>query len=140
MTEKQKSAGGFDTTAADTTSPAIVARTSRPRPPEHTVSALQPLRELADRGMQPRFGEIWLGVDFKPLRRNALAIESGKMPTDAECAALTGLDVILTFHGFATRYGTLRRLCGSIYQARPRRLMLIDLDVKKTAFLKMAVA
>lgn len=140
MTEKQKSARGFDTTTADKTIPAIVARTLFTQPPEQSVSALQPLRDLAERGMQPRFGEIWLGVDFKPLRRNAIAIESGAMPTDADCAALAGLDVILTFHGFATRYGVLRRLSGSIYQARPRRLLLIDLDVKKTAFLKMAVA
>ncbi len=101
------------------------------------MNALQPLSELAARGMQPVRREVWLGLGIKPPKRNAIAIDPSHLPTDADCTAVAGLDVILCVHGYSTAYGVLRRLCGSIYQARPRRLQLIDLDYQRIAFLKL---
>lgn len=51
---------------------------------------------------------------------------------------MAGLDVVLIFSGKLTRYGALRTLSDQLYQARPRRLLLVDGDHKRTAFLKLA--
>ncbi|CAN5390611.1 hypothetical protein BH11PSE11_BH11PSE11_12310 [soil metagenome] len=102
------------------------------------MNALQPLADLATRGMQPVRREVWLGLGFKPMRRNAIEIDPAQLPTDSECNAVTGLDVIVCIRGYATAYGKLQRLCGALYQARPRRLQVVDHDHKKIAFLKLA--
>lgn len=99
---------------------------------------MQPLADLAKRGQQPRFGQIWIGLGFRLPKRNAINIDPTDLPTDVECAALAGLDVILVYPGNTTGYAVLRRICGSIYAARPRRLMIVDSDFKKFAFLRVA--
>lgn len=101
------------------------------------MNELKQLEELAARGMQPRGGMVWLGLGVTPKKRNALVIDPDNLPAESQCSALAGLDVVLSFHGYATRYGTLRRLCGAIYTARPRRLIILDLDFRKLAFLKL---
>jgi len=101
------------------------------------MNPLKQLEDLAVRGMQPVGGLIWLGLDFVPPKRNALLINTSRLPTDQECNAVAGLDVVLLYQGFATKYGTLIRLCGSIYQARPRRLQIVDLNFHQIAFLKL---
>jgi len=95
---------------------------------------LQVLNELE---LQPSRGIIWLGIEVSIPKRNALVINSSRLPTDQECKAVAGLDVIVSYHGYATKYGTLKRLCESLYLARPRRLQVIDLDTKKIAFLRL---
>jgi hypothetical protein len=102
------------------------------------MSALKPLQDLAARGMQPTGRIVWLGLGMKPPKRNAIAIDPIDLPTDDECKAVAGLDVVVLFNGFLTKYGTLQRLCGSLYQARPRRLQLVDMDFKRIAFLRVA--
>lgn len=101
------------------------------------MSALKPLQDLVASGLQPKARHVWLGLGLKPAKRGGIEIEPNQLPTDADCTALAGLDITLVFNGFLTRYGTLRRLCGSIYQARPRRILLVDLDYRKTAFVKL---
>lgn len=101
------------------------------------MNPLQPLAEIRDRGFMPKACEIWLGLDIPLRRRNALVIPAENLPTVDECAAVAGLDVILCFHGCSVRYGVLRNLCASLLAGFPRRLMLIDFDFKKTAFLKL---
>jgi len=44
------------------------------------------------------------------------------------------------YHGHSTRYGVLRDLCGALYAAMPRRLLAIDLDFGRLAFLKLEAA
>jgi hypothetical protein len=102
------------------------------------MNPLKPLHDLAERGMQPVGRLVWLGLGKKPLKSNAIEIDPDHLPTDHDCKAVAGLDVIVLFYGFTTKYGVMRRFCGSLYQARPRRLQLIDLDMKRIAFLKVA--
>lgn len=99
--------------------------------------SLQPLIALRAAGMVPHDNQIWLGLGIRPPKANAVEIDPAHLPTDDECTAVAGLDVLLTFCGFIMPYKTLRTLCGSLYQARPCRLQLYDLDYKKTAFLKL---
>lgn len=107
----------------------------------HTMfSTMQPLADLAARNLQPSRREIWIGIGFKPPKRCAIAIDPARLPTDTDCWPVAGLDVFVLFHGHVTRYGVLRGVCGALYQARPRRLMVVDVDIKRYAFLKMAVA
>lgn len=101
------------------------------------ASAFRPLLDLIEQGMQPAGRMVWLGLGEKPAKRNALLIDVDNLPSDSDCKAVAGLDVVLSFHGYSTKYGTLRRLCGSLYQGRPRRLQVIDLDYKRMAFLKL---
>ena len=101
------------------------------------MSALAPLQDLAARGMQPAGRLVWLGLGTMPPKRNAIMIDPEHLPDDGECQAVAGLDVIVLFHGFLAKYGALRRLAGSLYQARPRRLQLIDLDFNRVAYLKV---
>lgn len=89
-------------------------------------------------GLAPVGGIIWLGVGMLPPKRNAIEIDPDNLPTPFECRAVAGLDVVLMFPGRLTRYGALRTLSDRLYQARPRRLLLVDGDYKRTAFLKMA--
>lgn len=101
---------------------------------------MNPFKSLANvraAGAMPKTGLIWLGLGFLPAKRNAIQIDLDRLPSDKECAAIAGLDVVLCVHGFITKYGMLRRLCGSLMASRPRRLQLIDLDYQKMAFLKM---
>ena len=100
-------------------------------------NAFDQLRLHALRGVQPRYAQIWLGLGNMPPKRNAIAIDPARLPSDGDCMTLAGLDVILLFHGRSTRYWTLRRLCASIYDSGARRLMIVDLDYRKFAFLKM---
>jgi hypothetical protein len=74
---------------------------------------------------------------MKTHKRNAIEIDPANLPNDVDCTALAGLDVIVSYFGHLTRYSTLKRLCESIYQARPRRLQVIDHDYRKIAFLKI---
>lgn len=101
------------------------------------MSAFRPLQDLLDREMQPAGRMVWLGLGITLRKSNALEIDPNNLPTDSECKAVASLDVVLSYYGHATKYGTLRRLCGSLYQAQPRRLQVIDLDVKRMAFLKL---
>ena len=101
------------------------------------MNPLKPLQALAEKNLQPAGQIVWLGLGTTPPKRNALFIDISRLPTDDECSGVAGLDVVLSYHGYATKYGTLARLCGSLYQARPRRLQIIDLDSKKMAFLKI---
>jgi hypothetical protein len=101
------------------------------------TSPLKLLQDLVDNDQQPAGRTIWLGLGIKPPKQNAIELDPSNLPTDDDCKAVAGLDVILSFYGYATKYGTLARLCGSLYQARPRRLILVDADHGKYAFLKL---
>lgn len=103
----------------------------------HGTSPMQPLADLMARGLQPVRREVWLGLGFRPPKRCAIAIDPLRLPSDADCGAVAGLDVILCYHGHSARYGSLRNLCGALYMARPRRLLVIDLDYARVALLKM---
>jgi hypothetical protein len=98
---------------------------------------LHELASLAAAGMQPVRREVWLGLGFLPPKRCAIAIDPLCLPTGSDCRAVAGLDVMLCYHGHSTRYGVLRDLCGSLYRALPRRLLVIDLDYGRLAFLKL---
>ncbi len=98
------------------------------------------LAALVTRGLQPARREVWLGLGFLPPKRCAIALDPARLPNAADCAAVVGLDVILSYHGNAVRYGQLRTLCNDLARAGPRRLLLVDLDVKKIAFLKLEAA
>lgn len=100
------------------------------------ISSLSPLIELRSNGVMPKSGLIWLGLGCRPPRRNALVIDPERLPTDDECKSVAGLDVVLIVNGYLSKYSTLRKLCGSLLAARPRRLQVIDLDYKRIAFLK----
>jgi hypothetical protein len=89
-------------------------------------------------GLAPADGTIWLGIGFRPPKQNAIEIDLNNLPSLAECRAVAGLDVILTFPGDLIRYSQLRTLSGRLYQSRPRRLLLVDSDNKRIAFLKLA--
>jgi hypothetical protein len=101
------------------------------------TNPLHQLASLAADGMQPVRREVWLGLGFRPPKRCAIAIDPLRLPTGSDCEAVAGLDVMLCYHGHSTRYGVLRDLCGSLYRARPRRLLVIDLDYGRLAFLKL---
>lgn len=100
------------------------------------------LAELArirhELGLAPADGVIWLGIGFRPPKQNAIEIDPTNLPTAAECRAVAGLDVVLLFPGHLIRYGQLRTLSDRLYESRPRRLLLVDSDHKRTAFLKLA--
>lgn len=98
---------------------------------------LQELQDLADQGLQPSRRLIRLGLDFLPGKHNVIEIHPDCLPTDVQCRAVCGLDVIVLIKGYDTSYGILWRLCGSLYQARPRRLQVHDLDYQKVAYLKL---
>jgi hypothetical protein len=97
-------------------------------------------RIRAELGLAPTGGVLWLGVGMLPPKRNAIEIDPDHLPTPADCRAVAGLDVVLLFPGTLTRYGLLRTLSDRLYRARPRRLLLVDSDHKRTAFLKLAKA
>ena len=99
--------------------------------------AMQPLFDLIADGLQPLRREVWLGLGFCPPKRCAIAIDPFALPGRQECRAVAGLDVLLCYHGHSTRYGVLRDLCASLHQAGPRRLLVIDLDYGRLAFLKL---
>jgi len=103
-----------------------------------TLAELARIR--AEYGLAPVDGILWLGVGMLPPKRNAIQIDPANLPTALECRAVAGLDVVLLFPGTMTRYGALRTLSDRLYQARPRRLMLVDSDHNRTAFLKLAKA
>jgi hypothetical protein len=98
------------------------------------------LRELdrirTELGLAPADGLLYLGLGFRPPKRNAIALDPDCLPSDRDCYAVAGLDVVLIYRGNSTKYGVLRTLTGSLYQAKPRRLMIIDLDYSRSAFLK----
>jgi hypothetical protein len=101
------------------------------------MNPLQPLADLRDCASMPKACEIFLGLGIPLAKRNALTIPIDNLPTVAECAAVAGLDVVLCFHGYSIRYGILWKVCTSLLAGLPRRLMLVDFDFKKTAFLKL---
>jgi hypothetical protein len=107
-------------------------QTSRPR-----AGAMKPLFDLIAAGLQPIRREVWLGLGFCPPKRCAIAIDPLALPGDQDCRAVAGLDVLLCYHGHSTRYGVLRDLCAALLQAGPRRLLVIDLDYGRLAFLKL---
>jgi hypothetical protein len=98
------------------------------------------LAELArirtEHGLAPAGGLLWLGIGFKPPKQNAIEIDPINLPTEHDCRAVAGLDVVLVYPGDVTRYGVLRTLTDRLYRGRPRILMLVDRDHKKVAFLK----
>ena len=108
------------------------APTSRPR-----AVAMKPLCDLVAAGLQPVRREVWLGLGFCPPKRCAIAIDPHALPGDQDCMAVAWLDVMLCYHGDSTRYGLLRDLCAALLQAGPRRLLVIDLDYGRLAFLKL---
>lgn len=89
-----------------------------------------------EQGFQPAGAEFWLFLDLEPYRTNGLAIASDRLPTERDCRAVAGLDIVVVFKGNQMTYRTLLRLCESLLAARPRRLLAFDLDYKKMAYLK----
>ena len=102
---------------------------------QNTAPTLAQLGQLIRSGAMPKESTIFLGIDHRPPRRNAIEIASAQLPKDADFRAVAGLSVILNYRGYATSYGTLKRLCEALYVARPKRLMLVDTDIKRIAFL-----
>lgn len=101
------------------------------------MSTLKELDRIrTEHGLAPVNGLIYLGLGFRPPKANAIAIDPAHLPTDRDCFAVAGLDVVLVYRGDSAKYGVLRKLTGSLYQARPRRLLIIDLDRSRSAFLK----
>lgn len=100
------------------------------------------LAELArirtEHGLAPVGGVLWLGMGMLPPKRNAIQIDPANLPTTLECRAVAGLDVVLLFPGKITRHGALSVLSDRLYRSRPRRLLLVDIDHNRTAFLKLA--
>ena len=101
------------------------------------ANPLHQLEALAQSGLQPLGRQVWLGLGFRPPKRCAIQIDPSNVPSVANCKAVVGLDVIVTYHGQETRYGPLRALCGALVAAPPRRLQVIDLDARKIAYLKL---
>lgn len=101
-----------------------------------TLKELGRIRE--ELGLAPVNSLIYLGLGFRPPKENAIALDPDHLPTQRECHAVAGLDVVLLYRGNSSRYGTLRTLAGMLGNSLPRRLQLIDLDYKRVAFLKMA--
>lgn len=101
------------------------------------MSGFLPLQRLRNGGLQPTGALIWLGLGLSLPKRNSLTIDPANLPTDVECRAVAGLDVIVCINGYATKYGVLRHLCGVLLEARPTRLQVIALDYKRIAFLKL---
>lgn len=95
------------------------------------------LNEMIDSGLMPRGRIVWLGLGITPLKTNSIKIETNNLPNRDECISIVGLDVVLTYSGNLTSYGTLRKLCYALLNARPRRLQVVDVDIKKVAFLKL---
>ncbi len=95
-------------------------------------------RIRAEHGLAPVDNTIWLGIGFRPPKHNAIEIDPASIPTQVECRAVAGLDVVLVYPGDLIRYGMLRTLTSRLYESRPRRLMLVDSDRRRTAFLKVA--
>lgn len=104
---------------------------------DHAHRTMQPLIDLMTSGLQPLRREVWLGLGFLPPKRCAISVDPSHLPSQKECSAVAGLDVLLCYHGHSTRYGVLRDLCASLQQAQPRRLLAIDLDHGRLAFLKL---
>ena len=103
------------------------------------MSTLADLAHIrAEYGLAPMDNTIWLGIGFRPPKTNAIDIDPGILPTPGECRAVAGLDVVLIFPSNLIRYGLLRTLAFRLYESRPRRLMLVDSDHRRTAFLKVA--
>lgn len=101
------------------------------------MSTIAALADMRRRGMMPRGRLIWLGLGFRPPKRNAIVLDPDNLPADRYCVAVAGLDVVLCYPGNLTRYSILRRLCSSLLAGRPRRLQLFDMDLKRLAFLKL---
>lgn len=101
-----------------------------------TLAELARIRNVY--GLAPVGGILWLGIGMLPPKRNAIEIDPADLPTALECRAVAGLDVVLMFPGTSTRYGALRTLSDRLYRARPRRVLLVDSDHRRTAFLKLA--
>ena len=100
------------------------------------MASFQALRALLQQGMQPTDRMVWIGLDFALKKRNAIMVSSASLPSREDCRAVAGLDVIVVGH--CASYGPLRRLCGSLYQANPRILQLIDLGFEYVVYLKKA--
>jgi len=101
------------------------------------ANPLHALEAMADAGMQPVRREVWLGLGLRPPKRNAIELDPARLPSPSQCWPVVGLDIILVYQGNTTRYGPLRSLCGALEAAQPRRLLAIDLDMKRVAFLKL---
>ena len=103
------------------------------------MSTLLDLGRIRDNlGLAPVGSLVYLGIGFKPPKQNAIRIDQARLPTDRECHAIAGLDVVVVFHGHDVRYFTIRSLTDALHRASPRRLQLIDLDYQRIAFLKLA--
>jgi len=103
-----------------------------------TLAELSRIR--SEYGLAPVGGILWLGVGILPPKRNAIRIDPANLPTAHECRAVAGLDIVLTFPGTLIGYGVLRTLSDRLQQAQPRRLLLVDTDHNRTAFLKLAAS
>jgi hypothetical protein len=101
-----------------------------------TLLELSHIRE--NLGLAPVGSLVYLGIGFTPPKLNAIRIDPDRLPTDRECHAVAGLDVVLLFRGHEVRYSTMRSLTDALYRSCPRRLQLVDLDYKRVAFLKLA--
>jgi hypothetical protein len=104
------------------------------------TNPLRQLESMAAAGLQPVRREVWLGLGFRPRKRCAIAINPRRLPSGSDCGAVAGLDVMLCYHGHSTQYGVLRDICALLYRASPRRLLIIDLDFGRLAFLKLGAA
>ena len=103
------------------------------------MSTLVELRRIRENlGLAPVGSLVYLGIGFTPPKLNAIKIDPCRLPTDRECHAIAGLDVVLVFRGYDVRYSTIRTLTETLYRSSPRRLQLIDLDYQRVAFLKLA--
>lgn len=101
------------------------------------MSTLIQLKEAFDAGGMPDGRIVWLGLGITPPKLNAIKIEIDELPTDKECLSVVGLDIVLTYRGNLTKYGILLKICGTLLQARPRRLQIVDVDTNHIAFLKL---
>lgn len=95
------------------------------------------LQKIIDAGYMPDQRTVWLGLGITPPKANGIKIDFNVLPSDDQCLSTTGLNVILTYCGNLTSYGTLRKICSILLKARPQRLIVFDVDIKRFAFLKL---
>lgn len=101
------------------------------------MGTLSQLKGAVEGGCMPVGRIVYLGLGMLPQKNSSIKIEMDELPTGQDCLGLTGLDIVLTYRGNFTNYGTLRHICGALLNANPRRLLIIDIDLKRSAYLKV---